>query len=604
MELLANYTSSTLAGSITASQTSITLSDGSSFPSSGEYRVVIDSEILKVSSRSGNTLTVSRGEEGTTAVAHASGAQVHLLLTKGAILDKLRQQYFFHDDAPPLNRLEENGTVLSLSNFSWVNQGSATADETDGTIGITTPSQTGENVRLLVRSKGSAPISYVFAAIGAAPFAPGDIPQIMFGFRESSSGKFQCISIQGRTTSPQANLAVAVYNFNSPTSFVSTVFSVANMIGNASVVWVKIEDDGTNLKYYISDDGATWLLIVSSGRTSHMTGGPDQVFWGVNNYDNIYPMSARLLSWTTGTVKKEQLANFAATYLPSGIGASDTTITVQDGGSLPATGNFRIAIDNELILVTDRSGNNLTCVRGIEGTAAAAHAANAVVVPVLTAAGFENIVKERIPLSNKYAPIGAIFNDSGNRSSASLFSWVNQGSASLTEDGDGIYITSPIAVEEVVRFLEKTAPSTPYNYILRVRLAAGTHNPSSLGVGAFFRETSSGRIIEYAFRENNASSNIQVALNYWNSATSLSSSAGSSPVFCASDSIFLKIENDGTNLKFHVSCDGVNWLQVFSKSKTDFMTSGPNRVGLGIYQQSASSGLPNIIGHIAHWSKG
>lgn len=73
-------TSSPLNGAINSTDTSITLTDASSFGSSGE--VLIESEIITFESVAGNVLTVptgGRGQKGTTAVGHADGTSVFLV---------------------------------------------------------------------------------------------------------------------------------------------------------------------------------------------------------------------------------------------------------------------------------------------------------------------------------------------------------------------------------------------------------------------------------------------------------------------------------------------------------------------------------------------
>lgn len=82
----------------------------------------------------------------------------------------------------------------------------------------------------------------------------------------------------------------------------------------------------------------------------------------------------------------EQFANLAKSTLNGAINTSVTTITVANGAIFPSSGNYRILVDNELMLVTARSGNNLTVTRGIESTTAASHLAGVNVALVFTAA--------------------------------------------------------------------------------------------------------------------------------------------------------------------------------------------------------------------------
>lgn len=68
---------STLSSGITASATSMTVADGSKYPASGSFYVLVDSEIIKVSSRTGNVLTIGQRSVGTpAAAAHSTGAAV------------------------------------------------------------------------------------------------------------------------------------------------------------------------------------------------------------------------------------------------------------------------------------------------------------------------------------------------------------------------------------------------------------------------------------------------------------------------------------------------------------------------------------------------
>lgn len=80
--VFANLATTTLAAAITSSgATSITVTDGSVFPATGDFDVKVDNEIMTCTARSGNTLTVTRGVGGTTATTHANGATITNILT-------------------------------------------------------------------------------------------------------------------------------------------------------------------------------------------------------------------------------------------------------------------------------------------------------------------------------------------------------------------------------------------------------------------------------------------------------------------------------------------------------------------------------------------
>lgn len=103
-EFLGSVEETTLNGSITNSDTSILLTDGSTFPtgSVGSFVIVIDrgkpvEEKILCSARSTNTLTVSeRGYDGTTASSHVSGADVDHVLDATTVQDMNTTVYDNH----------------------------------------------------------------------------------------------------------------------------------------------------------------------------------------------------------------------------------------------------------------------------------------------------------------------------------------------------------------------------------------------------------------------------------------------------------------------------------------------------------------------------
>ena len=94
-EFLGSVVETTTTGSLNSTDTSISLTDGSTFPtgSANPFVIVIDrgtgsEEKILITSRTSNTLTVSqRGYDGTTATTHSSGANVDHVLDATSIQD-------------------------------------------------------------------------------------------------------------------------------------------------------------------------------------------------------------------------------------------------------------------------------------------------------------------------------------------------------------------------------------------------------------------------------------------------------------------------------------------------------------------------------------
>lgn len=94
-----NYAFSTLAGAITDSDLSLTVAtgDGTLFPSTGYFMAVLwdaslaapgldtSRELVKATFVSGDTFTIARAQEGTTAAAWDAGSNIALVLTAGTL---------------------------------------------------------------------------------------------------------------------------------------------------------------------------------------------------------------------------------------------------------------------------------------------------------------------------------------------------------------------------------------------------------------------------------------------------------------------------------------------------------------------------------------
>lgn len=99
---LGDVLATTLSANINNSVTSFSVVDGTTFPigsSDMPYVIVVDratvnEEKMLVSSRTANTLTIaSRGYDGTTAVAHSSGASVDHVLDAVVLQDMNNSTY-------------------------------------------------------------------------------------------------------------------------------------------------------------------------------------------------------------------------------------------------------------------------------------------------------------------------------------------------------------------------------------------------------------------------------------------------------------------------------------------------------------------------------
>ena len=167
METFANQAVTTLSAAITTTTTtSCSVIDATAFPTTGNFRIRIDGEILIVTGVEGNTFTIMRGAEGTLAATHASGASVIHLLTKGGLEARVANRFIsdIYDNKPAAGVkgrlfLPTDGLFLEYDDgaawhkygpyrrlkappqtgWSWVNQGNATVNYVGGALVLRRP---------------------------------------------------------------------------------------------------------------------------------------------------------------------------------------------------------------------------------------------------------------------------------------------------------------------------------------------------------------------------------------------------------------------------------------------------------------------------------
>lgn len=283
-EKFANDVITNLSSAINNSVTTVAVANGGSFPTTGNFRILIDKELMLVTARSSNSLTVVRGVEGSTAVAHESGARVMFILTPAALEQVLRDYVPLAGNSAelvPQNLLLGSGGLLTASSFSWTNQGSSTAtDLSNGNIKIKIPTGTGPNVRVFTRSTPTPP--YVITMSLAIQANNDGTSHLGPVFRESSSGELYTFATFGGPSS------IRILKYNNPTSFNSNLFGLQNWYIGKRFSWFRLEDDNTDVKFWISTNGIQWIEVASEGRTSFMAGGPDEIgVYGNANSSNI-----------------------------------------------------------------------------------------------------------------------------------------------------------------------------------------------------------------------------------------------------------------------------------------------------------------------------
>jgi hypothetical protein len=138
--ILKNNASSTLATAISASDTGIVVADGSKFPSLGAsdyfYATLVSSggttEIIKVTARASNSMTVVRAQDGSSAASFASGALLEMRVNAASVTDLVDE----HDQAVEIS-IADAGGYYTGTNVEAALQEAAQASTTKYTQGGT-----------------------------------------------------------------------------------------------------------------------------------------------------------------------------------------------------------------------------------------------------------------------------------------------------------------------------------------------------------------------------------------------------------------------------------------------------------------------------------
>ena len=254
MQLFSNNAQSTLAAAITNVATSLTVAtgEGSRFPNptGGDFFIitlfklsgVTESaiEIVKCTARSGDVLTVVRGQEGTMALAYAAGDYVALRLTAGgmvtdSVAEGSANKYFTTPRV--LN------TVLSGLSVA-TNQVVAATDTVLGAIGYLQRQVSDLLASLSLKATIASP-----SFTGTATFvATKDTKVVLSGTSiDLSAGSLFTKTISGATTLSLINVPGA--------GVASFMLDITNA-GSAAITW------WTNLKW----PGGTAPTLTMSGR--------------------------------------------------------------------------------------------------------------------------------------------------------------------------------------------------------------------------------------------------------------------------------------------------------------------------------------------------
>lgn len=194
---------------------------------------------------------------------------------------------FHHDGSNWLPVFEDFYCTVppAVSGLTWVNQGSATTDETKGGILLHVPSSGSADVKALIKSIPGGSYTFDIGYTVQAKSTNYGIHGIFI--RDSNSAK---VIIAGNY-----NDGICVYKFNSVTSPSGPYVQHDNVV-KSSKMFMRVVDSGGNFVFYWSVDGVFWDQLYSVSRTDWLA-APDQI--GIcGDIQNSFLASLWFFHWT------------------------------------------------------------------------------------------------------------------------------------------------------------------------------------------------------------------------------------------------------------------------------------------------------------------
>jgi hypothetical protein len=271
-QLFTNNAASTLASSVSDITTSLVLAtgEGAKFPAiTGSdyfllvlYEVVdsreINHEIVKVTARSSDTLTVVRGQEGTTARAWGIGTAIELRDTAATLAGMLQ--------ATVTSPQNNQAIVYDSASGNWINsstikttidspQATITANSSGNAVTIT---QTGTGNALVVEDSAS-PDSTPVVVDANGSFISGHTAALAFTRAQTSSGTATVVPRIGIISSTTA-AQFGTFYYNSTVAAAKTGITIARSRGvDPNTKGVLVSSDTIGGIDFIGDDGSNFL---------------------------------------------------------------------------------------------------------------------------------------------------------------------------------------------------------------------------------------------------------------------------------------------------------------------------------------------------------
>jgi hypothetical protein len=312
-----NDASTALASAINNSSDPVTfnVTAGSVFPSTGNFRLRIGDEILLATSRSSNSITAARAQEGTTIAAHNSGDPVYGVLTAESHAQTINDRFvggtatnyaaavgraYQCTDAPflivdqqyPVFNPYMSKRTWDPTGYTWHNQGSAAVAKLNDFISVVTcPGTSGDNSRGFTTTySGAKTIEAWFYMVGSND----SYTQFGICLRNGSDNKQIDVAGLWRNFSGANLTNIQQHYWTDNTTINSTPAGFT--ITPQFPLGLRIVDNGsTSITGYFSQDGVNWIQLGTQTYGATFTPTKAGIFINTNTSGN-----SKLWVWNFG----------------------------------------------------------------------------------------------------------------------------------------------------------------------------------------------------------------------------------------------------------------------------------------------------------------
>ena len=164
---------------------------------------------------------------------------------------------------------------------------------------------------------------------------------------------------------------------------------------------------------------------------------------------------------------------------------------------------------------------------------------------------------------------------------ASAWSWINQGGATATLAKGLLCLSIPSeSAGDRLRGIVKTAPSTPY--IITAKVHKNSRPDAAGGPALLLRNSSSGKLLSMHLHQTSAGTSLDIS--EWTDESTPDTAIAAITHYMTT--LYMRIENDGTDVNFSISQDGVNFVEVATTTLAAHINAA-DQIGVGFYSDDA-----------------